>query len=218
MSSPLTPKQWIIVIVVNVIVSAVTTLMIVRVLTNQANQTLARNTAAPSGIEQQAALATVPSATVQAAQPQAGAATRAPANAVSATATKQSGAGVSATAATTAPTRVNTPTATTPAKPSSTVHISAVLYPSQRQREVVVIVNEGDEVDMKGWTLSGSRNITYTFGNVTLFKDSFINLHTTTGADVPTDLFWNRTEPAWQLGDVITLAKQGQIIATFTVK
>src|SRR5260370_38143679 len=35
MASPLTPKQWIIIILVNVVVSIVTTLVIVRVLMNQ---------------------------------------------------------------------------------------------------------------------------------------------------------------------------------------
>src|SRR6266542_5220885 len=35
MASPLTPKQWLIVILVNVVVSAVTTLVIVRVMLNQ---------------------------------------------------------------------------------------------------------------------------------------------------------------------------------------
>jgi hypothetical protein len=98
------------------------------------------------------------------------------------------------------------------------VRISTVLYPGQRQREVVVIVNEGNEIDLKGWTLTSSRSISYTFGDVTLFRDSFINLHTTTGADVPTDLFWNRTDPAWQTGDVLTLSNKGQLIATYTVK
>ena len=113
----------------------------------------------------------------------------------------------------------NTSTAPdTAASVDANVRISAVLYPGQRQREVVVIVNEGSEVEMKDWTLSSSRGITYTFGNVTLFRDSFINLHTTTGADVPTDLFWNRTEPAWQSGDVLTLSIQNKEIATYKVK
>ena len=88
----------------------------------------------------------------------------------------------------------------------------------QKQREVVVIANLSTEVSLKGWTLTSSRNISYTFGNVTLFRDSFINLHTTIGADVPTDLFMNRNDAAWQIGDVVTLSNQGQIVATATVK
>ncbi len=93
-----------------------------------------------------------------------------------------------------------------------------MLNAGQRQREVVVIVNQGDQVNLKGWTLTSNKGITYTFGNVTLFKDSFISLHTTSGSDVPTDLFMNRSDAAWQVGDVITLAALGKTIATFTVK
>ncbi len=93
-----------------------------------------------------------------------------------------------------------------------------MLNAGQRQREVVVIVNQGDQVNLKGWTLTSNKGITYTFGNVTLFKDSFISLHTTSGSDVPTDLFMNRSDAAWQVGDVLTLAAQGKTIATFTVK
>ena len=48
MSSPLTPKQWITVILVNVVISVVTTLLIVRVLTNQLG---VKPSAAPVPIE-----------------------------------------------------------------------------------------------------------------------------------------------------------------------
>ena len=98
------------------------------------------------------------------------------------------------------------------------MRISTVLFPGQLSREVVVLVNEGDTTDLTGWVLASSSGIAYTFGNVTLLKDSFINLHTTTGADVPTDLFWDRDEPAWESGDRLTLSNGDQTLATFTVR
>jgi hypothetical protein len=211
MASPLTPKQWIIIILVNVVVSIVTTLVIVRVLMNQP---LPKTASASNVAAQQTVTPAPPTVAPQTTQAQT----------TKTDPTKPAAPAVPTVkpAATSAPT--NTPartsalTTATPAQNSPSVRISAVLYPGQRQREVVVIVNEGNEIDLKGWTLTASRNFTYTFGDVTLFKDSFINLHTTGGADVPTDLFWNRTDPAWQTGDVLTLANKGQVIATFTVK
>ncbi len=84
----------------------------------------------------------------------------------------------------------------------------------------MVIANDSNvDVVMKGWVLASSRNISYTFGNVTLFRSNFISLHTTSGTDVPTDLFWDRTEPAWQIGDVLTLTTdQNKVVTTYTVK
>ena len=83
----------------------------------------------------------------------------------------------------------------------------------------MVIANDSNvDVVLKDWVLTSSRNISYTFGNVTLFRSNFISLHTTNGTDVPTDLFWNRSESAWQIGDVLTLSNQGQVVTTYTVK
>lgn len=68
---------------------------------------------------------------------------------------------------------------------SINVRISSVIYPSQLSREVVVIVNEGERVNMTGWKLVPPRGDPYVFGNVFVPKNGFVNLHTTTGADVP---------------------------------
>ena len=105
-----------------------------------------------------------------------------------------------------------------PSGPAASVRISAVVFAGQLSRESVVIVNEGEQVDMNSWTVSTPRGKTYSFGKVTLFKSSFVSLHSTSGADVPTDLFWNQTEPVWQSGDEVKLSKGDQVIATFTVK
>ncbi len=81
-----------------------------------------------------------------------------------------------------------------------------------------MLVNQGDQVNLKGWTLSSGSNTAYTFPDVILFKDNFINLHTMAGADVPTDLFWGRSEPAWKSGDTLTLARGDEAVATFQVR
>jgi hypothetical protein len=99
------------------------------------------------------------------------------------------------------------------------VRISSVIYAGQLSREVVVIVNEGDKVDMTGWTLVPSRGAPYAFKQVIMFKNSFVNLHTTTGTDVPNDLYWGLGEPMWQSGDELKLLRtDGSTAATFKVK
>ncbi len=98
------------------------------------------------------------------------------------------------------------------------VRISTVVFPGQRSREAVVIVNEGEQADLTGWILSNPRGKTYTFGSVLLLKENFINLHTTSGVDIPTDLFWNQEEAVWQVGDIVTLKRGDEVMATFEVK
>jgi len=107
-----------------------------------------------------------------------------------------------------------------PASPANLprVRISNIIYPGQRAREVVILANEGETVDLTGWTLSTSRGVTYTFGSVVFPNNSFINLYTTSGVDTPTGLFWNQLEAVWQVGDVATLKRGDEVIATYTVR
>ncbi|MBP7601080.1 MAG: hypothetical protein KA750_07030 [Thermoflexales bacterium] len=194
-----TRQQWLIVILVNVVISAITTILVVRVMTRPAD-----------------ALDAPVRSAVATTQPAPEATPRAQ---------------IAATPAPTLPALAATPIPPTATRPAPTptaapliapekvaIVISNINFPGQRQRESVVIANEGDTLDLKGWTLSSPRGVVYTFGNVSLFKDNFINIYTTTGADIATDLFMNRADAAWQVGDVVTLAREGRAQATYTIK
>ena len=99
------------------------------------------------------------------------------------------------------------------------VRISTIIYPGQLSRERVVIVNEGEQVNLENWKIVSPRGEAYTFGRVTLFQNGFINLNTTTGADVPSDLFWGSGTAIWQSGDEVKLVdKDNATVATFTIK
>lgn len=195
-----TRQQWLIVILVNILISAITTILVVRVMTRPAE--------AVDAVARPAAAATLPApeATPRA---QIAAATPAPTNV-----------GPAATPSPPTATRpAPTPTAAPVIAPEKVaIVISNINFPGQRQRESVVIANEGDTLELKGWTLSSPRGVVYTFGNVSLFKDNFINIYTTTGADIATDLFMNRAEAAWQVGDIVTLARDGRAQASYTIK
>jgi Lamin Tail Domain len=213
MSPALTPRQWITILLVNVIVSAVTTLIVVRVLINQ-SAPRAVNAAQPVVL---ASPTSQLSDTANAVQPDV-APSQTPAVTRAASAARPSPT-VAATKKPAQPSATPTDTTTASATGQGKVRIGSVLFPGQHQRESVVIANDSNvDVVLTGWVLASSRNISYTFGNVTLFRSNFISLHTVSGTDVPTDLFWDRSEPAWQIGDVLTLSNQGQVITTYTVK
>jgi hypothetical protein len=59
----------------------------------------------------------------------------------------------------------------------------------------------------------------YTFGQVTLFGDGAgVLVHTETGQDNSTDLYWGLEEPVWESGEVVTLLDAGgEAQATFAV-
>lgn len=225
MQSPLGLRNWIIFVLVTVFVSALTAFIVVRVLTQAASQPNMAAVNAPlvatavPPLPTQAAQMDVTAAAADAnTTPQSvlvPAATDA--NAIQPTAdanAAQPAAPAENAAASTPITTTDTTANAAPAK----VRISTVVFPGQRTREAVVIVNEGDQADLIGWTLSNPRGQIYTFGNVLLLKENFINLHTTKGVDVPTDLFWNQEEAVWQAGDTATLKRGDEVMATFEVK
>ncbi len=99
------------------------------------------------------------------------------------------------------------------------VRISAVRFPGQRTREAVTIVNEGDQVDLSGWSIVAPDGQTaYAFKNFVLFRDSFITVYTATGSDSPTSLFWNLDNAVWKRGDIVTLKQGDATVSTYTVR
>jgi len=189
---PLNWKQWLALAIINMILSAITTLFVVQALT-----------------------ATPKSPTGTTALPNASpaAATRPISNAAPVPTSPP---------AATKPAAAAVPPATTPAPAATTgdarikISLSSL---GQLQLERIVISNEGDNIDLKDWKISTPRGVSYKFKNVVVFKDSFVNLNSTAGADSSTDLYMGRADAAWKSGDIITLeANDGRKIAIFEVK
>jgi hypothetical protein len=231
MSSSPSAKQWIVIILVNILVSSLTAYFVFRTLVTDAQPGEVPAAAAsglgaaetPAGAPSAAPPPPSPSPSPAAAAALDGAATPTPSAAPAApTPIAADDGAVTATPAAATPVAASDGAAASTAEPAATaaapiVRISAVLFPGQLAREVVVLVNQGDQVDLTGWVLSSSNGNTYTFGNVTLFRESFINLRSSSGADVPTDLYWNRSEPAFQAGDTLTLSRGSEAVATFSI-
>ncbi|MDZ7688608.1 MAG: lamin tail domain-containing protein [Halobacteriales archaeon] len=87
--------------------------------------------------------------------------------------------------------------------------------------EYIELQNQGSEdLDLSGWSVSDNANQQYIFPNSTnsvLSPNENITLHTGSGANNDTDLYWNATNPVWdngnEGGDVIYL-RNGTIVDT----
>lgn len=123
--------------------------------------------------------------------------------------------------ATISPTASRTPTATLPATATNAqVAIVAVRDAGTVTRELVEIRNnDTGVVDLSGWTLRAANGIEYTFSAARrMFGGGSLTLFSRVGQDTAIALFWNRQEPAFARGDVVTLFdNQGRAQSTFTV-
>ena len=85
--------------------------------------------------------------------------------------------------------------------------------------EWVELVNSGSAaVDLTGWTLHDEGpNYTFTFSGFTLVPGAAVMIHTGSGADTATDLFWGRSQHVWNNTgtDIAYLVNSsGTIVAT----
>ena len=86
--------------------------------------------------------------------------------------------------------------------------------------ETVVIVNEGSRgVQLADWQLHDDHGNVYTFKVHFLFGDGVnLMLHSRSGDDTTSDLYWGLNAPAWQPGETATLRDaDGTARATFTI-
>jgi hypothetical protein len=86
--------------------------------------------------------------------------------------------------------------------------------------EAVVIVNEGSRgVQLADWQLHDGQGNVYTFKVHYLFGDGVnLMLHSRSGDDTTSDLYWGLNVPAWQSGKTATLRdSDGTARATFTI-
>jgi LysM repeat protein len=82
--------------------------------------------------------------------------------------------------------------------------------------EAIILINEGSRVDLLGWTLSDEQGNSYTFPGLVLLQSAQVQVHTTSGSNSATDLYWGRSAAVWgDRGDVATLADAGgAVVAT----
>jgi competence protein ComEC len=126
-------------------------------------------------------------------------------------------------------TQVTTPVATdggttttaSPAGSLAVAQINADAAGDDRENlndEYVVFRNTGSEtLDLSGWTVSDEAGQTYTIpSGTTLGPDKTITLHTGSGTDSETDLYWGSGSPIWNNGgDTVRVTNsQGEVVLT----
>lgn len=103
--------------------------------------------------------------------------------------------------------------------PTGLIEFGNIIGAGSVTNEVVIIKRLGDgELQLAEWKLQDANGNIYTFPDLTLYKDGAVYIHTTAGLNTVIDLYWNNTEPVWQVGETATLIDPlGNIQATYQI-
>jgi LysM repeat protein len=118
---------------------------------------------------------------------------------------------------TSVPNLTKEPTPTIFVKPVD-VEITEIVGSGSIAEEMVIITNRGQPINLEGWTLSDSHDNVYTFPGILLWSNNAsVRVHTGSGENTATDLYWKLNGAIWEVGDKATLAdKDGKTIAVYT--
>jgi LysM repeat protein len=120
------------------------------------------------------------------------------------------------TSSTTEPASGLLPTLTPSGPP--VVEIGQVLGAGNLPAEVVIVRNRGGLANLEGWMLSDAEGNAFTFPSLILFDGAEVRVHSEAGTSAPTDLYWGRTAPAWNSGELLTLRDAaGNVVNTYIV-
>ncbi len=101
------------------------------------------------------------------------------------------------------------------------IEIETVQGVGQLESEAVRLVNQGSRpAALLNWELRDESGREYTFGQLTIFGEGagVVTVHTGTGQDGATAVYWNQAEPIWEPGETVTLADaDGAVRATFVI-
>lgn len=108
-----------------------------------------------------------------------------------------------------APTLPALPTETNPPPGQPVIQILSVVGIDDLEHEVVMLKRVGDgNLRMAGWKLQGEHDNVYTFpqsSQLVLYKDGAVQVFSKAGEDTVTDVYWNRSQPAWRSGETVLL-------------
>jgi LysM repeat protein len=86
------------------------------------------------------------------------------------------------------------------------------------ESERVRILNEGGEINLAGWMMDDGEGNIYVFPSLRFRTVGMIVVHTKEGEDTVIDLYWGLDEPIWAPGKVITLRDDsGEAQSTFQI-
>jgi hypothetical protein len=106
------------------------------------------------------------------------------------------------------PTLAPEPTETNPPPGQPVIEIVSVVGAGDLEQEVVLLRRVGEgTLRMAGWRLQSASNA-YVFPaqpELVLYKDGAVQVYSRLGSDTVTDIYWNRSEPAWHPGETVRL-------------
>lgn len=102
---------------------------------------------------------------------------------------------------------------------ASQLQVAAVVAAGDLQSERVVIEHIGSqELSLAGWRLVDASGIEFSFPALVLYPGGQVAVHTSTGDNTASELFWNRQVAVWSKGEELTLLDANKKVqATYTV-
>jgi LysM repeat protein len=117
------------------------------------------------------------------------------------------------------PTPVMNTVAPTPVPILKIVSIVRAASAQAATGETVIIQNIGPRVNLKGWSLVDLQGNLYAFPDFVFESNSVVRVHTESGLDTATDLYWGREKPMWDANDTATLKdRTGNVMDRYTVQ
>jgi hypothetical protein len=96
------------------------------------------------------------------------------------------------------------------------VSITGIISVGTFKDERIVIQNNGtQEMVLTGWYLTDNSGLTYTFPQLTLYSGGKVQIHTASGNDTPTDLYWGYSAPIWKSGELAILYDPHAVARSF---
>jgi hypothetical protein len=103
-----------------------------------------------------------------------------------------------------------------PSLGAQSVNIIAVIGVRSITEERLVIQNDATKESLlTGWYLTDNKGLVYTFPQLMLSPGARVQVHTASGKDTPTDLYWGRSSPAWTSGELVALYDAQNIARAF---
>lgn len=111
------------------------------------------------------------------------------------------------------------PTPDAPASDLAFVTIREITSGGELGTEVLILTNLGETVNLTDWTLSDGNNNRFTFPALTMFADAEIKLHTISGSNTASDLYWGESEARWSESSTVAYLRDadGKLVATYRV-
>ena len=99
------------------------------------------------------------------------------------------------------------------------VEIQAVVGPGDLASERVMLKHRGEgELSLFGWRLEDENGNVYNFRQFTLFTGGAVNVYSQVGANTAIDLYWGMSQAVWQPGETVRLIDpQGNIRSSYVI-